>query len=119
MEQIMMRKDTYLNVVLTIIAVLLTVDVWTRVAERPVASETVMAQSRSQPNRRGTNRTPVQKGVSAIGGESIQQRALMIQELGKIREQFTALRGLLESGGIKVSVTDDSSTNRGASSRRR
>ena len=115
----MIRKDTYLNVVLTIIAVLLTVDVWTRVAEQPIASDAVMAQSRSQPNRRGTTRTPAQKGVSAIGGESVQQRALMIQELGKIREQFTALRGLLESGGIKVSVADEPSTERGASSRRR
>lgn len=115
----MMRKDTYLNVVLTVIAVLLTVDVWTRVAERPIASDSVMAQSRSQPNRRGTTRTPEPKGVSAIGGESIQQRALMIEELTKIREQFAAVRGLLESGGIKVSVADDSSKDRGASSRRR
>jgi hypothetical protein len=115
----MIRKDTYLNVVLTVIAMLLTVDVWTRVAERPIASETVMAQSRSQPNRRGNTRAPSQKGVSAIGGESVQQRATMIQELGKIREQFTALRGLLESGGIKVSVAEEPSTERGASSRRR
>ncbi|MCH2132441.1 MAG: hypothetical protein MK116_01700 [Phycisphaerales bacterium] len=113
-----MRKDTYLNVVLTVIAVLLTVDVWTRVAQQPFPGETAVAQSRSQPNRAG-GRTPAPTGVSAIGREAIQQRDKMIQQLTQIREQFVALRGLLESGGIAVKVSDGSTTTRGNTTRRR
>jgi len=112
-------KDTYLNIVLTVIAVLLTVDVWTRIADKSLASDSVMAQSRSQPNRRGGGKTAPQKGVSAIGTEAVDQRALMIKELGQIREQFAGLRALLESGQIKVSVADEDSNTRGASTRRR
>ena len=101
-----MRRDTYLNVVLTIIAILLTVDVWTRVAERPLFDGVATAQSRSQPNRLRGRKTPPQTGVSALGSESVEQRALMIRELAQIREQFSSLRGLLESGAITVTLSE-------------
>jgi len=115
-----MRKDTYLNVVLTVIAVLLTVDVWTRIAERPVPGEFAVAQSRSQPNRMAPRKTISQKGVSAIGTEAIDQRAQMIEMLAGIREQVGGLRGLLEGGGIKVQVSEKAEDSiRGRSSSRR
>ena len=60
----------------------------------------VVAQSRSQANRLSLETSL--KGVSAIGTEAIDQRAEMISALNGIREQFNGLRGLLESGGIKV-----------------
>ena len=69
-----MRRDTYLNIVLTLIAVLLTADLWVRIAERPLVADTAVAQSRSQANRLAPRKTPPQKGVSAIGTEAIDQR---------------------------------------------
>ena len=101
-----MRRDTYLNLVLTLIAVLLTADLWVRIADRPLVAETAIAQSRSQANRLGLRKPPPQKGVSAIGTEAIDQRAEMIVLLNGIREQFSGLRGLLESGGIKVQLSE-------------
>ena len=103
-----MRRDTYLNIVLTLIAVLLTADLWVRIADRPFVAETAVAQSRSQANRLGPRKNPPQKGVSAIGTEAIDQRAEMISALNGIREQFNGLRGLLESGGIKVQLSEPS-----------
>ena len=114
-----MSKDTYLNIVLTVIAVLLTVDVWTRVAEQPLPGEIALAQSRSQPNRMAPRKTIVQKGVSAIGTEAIDQRTQMIELLAGIREQVGGLRGLLESGGIKVQVSDKAADGRGKATIRR
>lgn len=103
-----MRRDTYLNIVLTLIAVLLTADLWVRIADRPLVAEPAVAQSRSQANRLGPRKNPPQKGVSAIGTEAIDQRAEMISALNGIREQFNGLRGLLESGGIKVQLSEPS-----------
>ena len=114
-----MRKDTYLNVVLTVIAVLLTVDVWTRISEHPLPVDQAMAQSRSQPNRMAPRKTISQKGVSAIGTEAIGQRAEMIEVLTGIREQLGALRGLLEGGGIKVQVSEKAESSRGRATGRR
>ena len=101
-----MRKDTYLNIILSVIAVLLTVDLWTRLVERPVFDGVAVAQSRSQPNRFRGKKTPPQTGVSALGNESVEQRAMMIKELGQIREQFSGLRGLLESGALTVTLAE-------------
>jgi len=114
-----MRKDTYLNLVLAVIAVLLTVDVWTRIAEQPMPGDFAIAQSRSQPNRMSPRKNISQKGVSAIGTEAIDQRAKMIEMLAGIREQVGALRGLLEGGGIKVQVSDPAENSRGRASSRR
>ncbi|MEE2907104.1 MAG: hypothetical protein VX527_04645 [Planctomycetota bacterium] len=114
-----MRKDTYLNVVLTVIAVLLTVDVWTRIAEQPLPSDIAMAQSRSQPNRKAPRKDIAQKGVSSIGTEAIDQRARMIALLGEIGEQVGGLRGLLEGGGIKVQVSETADSSRSKATNRR
>ena len=107
-----MRKDTYLNVVLTVIAVLLSVDLWSRVAQHPFPSETAMAQSRSHPNRRSVSHPLSQTGVSALGTEAVDQRGKIIKQLEQIREQFSGLRGLLESGAITVKVSDGADKER-------
>lgn len=101
-----MHRDTYLNIVLTLIAVLLTADLWVRIAERPMVAGMAVAQSRSQANRLAPRKTPAQKGVSAIGTEAIDQRAEMIILLQEIGEQFSGLRGLLESGNAKIQVSN-------------
>jgi hypothetical protein len=113
------RKDIYLNVVLTILAVLLSVDLWTRIAEQPFPDQALMAQSRSSADRKANRTKPVQRGVSSIGTESIGQRARMIELLGQIHEQFGGLKGLLESGGIKVQVAEAADTSKKSNPRRR
>lgn len=84
-----MRRETYLNVILTINAVLLAVVLWVQVAERPLLAETALAQ----PSR-----------IKIPNAND--QRFQMINELKNMSKSLEVTRKLLESGKIKVEVTN-------------
>lgn len=84
-----MQPSRYLNVILTVNAVLLTAVLWNGIAERPLLSSTAHAQG-------------VPEGVPNAG----MQRHQMIEGLRDVRSQLEATRRMLESGAIKVQVTN-------------
>lgn len=91
-----MRQGTYLNVILTVNAVLLAGLVWTQVADVPVFAGTAMAQSRSR-----LSNVPVPNVPNA--GKQRERIAAKIMEL---KASVDETRSLLESGRIKVEVTN-------------
>ena len=90
-----MRQGNYLNVILTVNAVLLAGLVWTQVADTPLLVETASAQNRSRPGR------PVPTVPNAG-----KQRERIAAKLVELKASVDATRGLLESGRIKVEVTN-------------
>lgn len=83
----------YLNVILTVNAVLLTALVWTQVAERPVLSSEAQALN-----------PPPNKPVFLV--DPGQQQEVIIELLGEIRDEVAGTQDLLRSGDIKVRTID-------------
>ncbi len=96
-----MRQQTYLNVILTVNAVLLSGVVWTQVSDRPLLAE----QAQAQPDRGFPNPS--------------QQRREMIEVLNAINANLAKQHELLSSGKLQVEVTslpeveDDQSADAG------
>ncbi len=85
-----MRQGTYLNFILTVNAVLLAGLVWTQIVETPVATEAIAADRLKRmtiPN-------------------AAEQRKKMIDALAEIKRSADASQRLLESGKVKVQVTN-------------
>ncbi|MCH2136329.1 MAG: hypothetical protein MK101_07075 [Phycisphaerales bacterium] len=98
-----MRNDTYLSVLLTVTACLLTVDLWTRLSDRPVLAQQVEAQSRSRnPNARSVP----QKGVGTSLSDGVTQRREIIELLKGLTTQVSGLRSELTSGALKVEIAN-------------
>jgi hypothetical protein len=83
-----MRQGTYLNVILTVNAVLLGGIVWTQIAGRPVLEQTATAQ--------------VGTGVP----NAADQRQKMIEALRDMKTSIDANTKLMQSGKLKVEVTN-------------
>ncbi len=90
-----MRQGTYLNVILTVNAVLLAGLVWTQVAETPLLAETASAQNRS---RLGP---PVPNVPNAA-----KQREKIVASVDRLKASVDETRRLLQSGGLEVKVTN-------------
>ena len=88
-----MRQGRYLNVILTINAALLSALVWNGLAEKPLMSAQAQAQNQM---------TPIGDGVPNAG----KQRQFMLEALRDIRSQLEEMETKMESGAIKVQVTN-------------
>lgn len=98
-----MRRETYLSVLLTFTACLLTVDLWTRLADRPVLVSDAFGQSRSQnPN---TRNVPA-RGVGTSMSDGVRQRKDIIELLKGLKTEVASLREQMTSGAIKVEVVN-------------
>jgi hypothetical protein len=84
-----MRQGTYLNVILTVNALLLSALVWTQLADRPMLAEPVQAQ---QPRD-----APLNAGA---------QRHRMIELLNEVKRESERTRKVIESGDVRVKVTN-------------
>ncbi|UCD74981.1 MAG: hypothetical protein JSV91_14485 [Phycisphaerales bacterium] len=84
------RQGTYLNAILTVNAVLLSALVWTQLAPRPVMAETATAQATRRP------------GIP----NAAEQRQKLITAVKDMKASVDSTRKLLESGKLKVEVTN-------------
>ena len=84
------RQRTYLNVILTVNAVLLSALVWVQVAPRAVEASTANAQTRPR------------LGIP----NAADQRQKTINELKSVNKSVQEMKQLLESGKVKVQVTN-------------
>jgi hypothetical protein len=83
-----MRQGRYLNVILTVNAVLLTGLLWTQLSDRPLLASDVAAQS-----------------VPGIPNAA-DQRQRMLEAMREIKDSVDATRNMLQSGKLKVEVTN-------------
>ncbi len=97
-----MRKSTYLNVILTVNAILLASMLWVQVADHPILAENAAAQSRSKPRQSTANRHK----QPFVFPNDADQRQKLIEEMKKVVTSVEATRKLIESGNIKVEVTN-------------
>jgi hypothetical protein len=102
-----MRQSSYLNTILTVNAVLLAGLLWTALAGRPLFAESASAQNSSRPRPSGLVTPPVPNVPNASA-----QRYTTINELREIKSMLKSTRQLLESGQIKVNVTNIDQINR-------
>ncbi len=86
-----MRQSTYLNVILTVNAVLLTGILWTQFASRAPFDSTAAAQA-----------DPPGGGIPNAAA----QRQRMIESLNEIKGSVEATRQLISSGKLKVEVAN-------------
>jgi hypothetical protein len=86
-----MRHTRYLNVILTVNAILLAALVWTQVAGSPLLAE----QAAAQKDRAGG-------GMATAGA----QRLRMVEALKDVQRSVEASKRLLESGKVRVQVTN-------------
>jgi hypothetical protein len=87
-----MRQSTYLNVILTVNAVLLAGVIWTTISGGTALSQPAMAQT-------GT-------GSGAGVPNAADQRQKMIEALREMKTSVDATRKLVESGKIRVEVSN-------------
>jgi hypothetical protein len=87
-----MRQGTYLNVILTVHAVLLAGVLWTQVASGPILEQTATAQVGSK------------EGVGVPNAAD--QRQKMLEALRDIKASVDSTRKLVESGKLKVEVSN-------------
>ena len=86
-----MKRDQYLNVILTINALLLATLIWVQVAERPVLAESATAQD---------SRNPIKVPNAA------NQRKQIADEVKTLTKTLEETRKMLESTTLKVEVTN-------------
>ena len=89
-----MRKDTYLNIILTVNAILLATMLWVQVADQPILAENAVAQRRTKPPNQFTF------------PNDAAQRQKLIEEMQKMSKSVEATRKLIESGKLRVEVTN-------------
>ena len=94
-----MRRRTYLNGILTVNAVLLAGLMWVQVGGQPMLANTATAQVRTKP-------------AKVHVPNSANQRQKMIDELRDLSQSMEALKKQLDSGTIKVEVTNLDQLNR-------
>ena len=87
-----MQRTTYLNVILTVNAGLLSVLVWTQLSSRPLLAQTAEAQ--------------ISSGATAGIPNAAGQREQMIRHLDRINRNMESMAKLMESGKAKVEVTN-------------
>ena len=87
-----MRQGTYLNVILTVNAVLLGGLVWTQIAGQPVLEQTATAQ--------------VGRETGAGVPNAAEQRQKMIEALRDMKASLDASNKLMQSGKLRVEVTN-------------
>lgn len=86
-----MRQSTYLNVILTVNACLLTGILWTHVAGQPALASAALAQS-----------SPPGLGIP----NAADQRQRIIEALREIKGSVEATRRVMESGKLKVEISN-------------
>lgn len=101
-----MKRDKYLNGILTINAALLGAIVWTQVSSQPLFTGEANAQTRSSPSRLRSSNPPTPSGVSSTGQRAFEQRDKIIALLNQNQETFTAMLKLMQTKSIKVEVTN-------------
>ena len=89
-----MRQSTYMNVILTVIAVLLSSLLWMQVAAKPLFAQGAEAQSTTR------------KAQSSPLSNAAADRAKMIAVLERMQKAVTSSQKLLESGKVKVQVSN-------------
>ncbi|MHC4946900.1 MAG: hypothetical protein ACYTG1_01365 [Planctomycetota bacterium] len=94
-----MRQQKYLNVILTVNAVLLAGLLWTQLAETPILARTADAQVRSVPYQRDVTRP----GTVLNAGK---QRAETNQSLREIKQELADISQRLSSGDLEVRVSN-------------
>jgi hypothetical protein len=87
-----MKREQYLNVILTINALLLASLIWTQVADQPVLATTVEAQSARNPPVRVPN--------------AAEQRKRIADEILSLKKTLEATQKMLETTTLKVEVTN-------------
>ncbi|MDP7070069.1 MAG: hypothetical protein QF561_01835 [Phycisphaerales bacterium] len=93
----LMNRDTYLSLMLTLTACLLTADLWTRAAANPpLMDAAAMAQAGKAPTR----------GAGSASTLAYEQRKEMIKVLKELSSEVTRLRGDLKAGAVSVSVKE-------------
>lgn len=88
-----MRRDTYLNIILTVNAILLATMLWVQVADQPLLAENAVAQRRTKPKK-------------PFVPNDAEQRQKLIVEMQKMGKSMEATRKLIESGKLRVEVTN-------------
>ena len=101
-----MRQSRYLNVILTVNALLLAGLIWTQVADRPLLADTASAQVRSVPN------TPVRMPNAA------NQRYEMISALRDLKRSVDSMQQTVAGGNLRVEVTNIGNLNNQQAPRR-
>jgi len=90
-----MRQHTYLNVILTVNACLLTGVLWTQIASGPPLAQTAAAEQAAMPE------------IPRLGiPNAAEQRQKMITALTHLQRSVDAQQKLLQSGKVKVQVTN-------------
>ena len=84
-----MRQSRYLNVILTVNALLLTGLLWTQWSSGSGLAQSASAQTQQN-----------------LGVSSAEQRVRMVENLDRLQQSMTSMQQLLESGKIKVQVTN-------------
>ena len=92
----LMKRDTYLSLMLTVTATLLTADLWTRAAADPPLGDTpAMAQ--------GAGKAPP-RGVGSTATVAFEQRKELVKLLKSLNSEVKGLRGDLRGGGVSVTI---------------
>ncbi len=88
-----MRRDTYLNIILTVNAILLATMLWVQIADQPLLAENAVAQRRTIPKK------------PFVPNDAAQLQKL-IEETKKMSNSMEAIHKLIESGKLRVEVTN-------------
>ncbi|MCH7571296.1 MAG: hypothetical protein IH891_00105 [Planctomycetes bacterium] len=86
-----MRRDTYLNIILTVNAILLATMLWVQIADQPLLAGNASAQRQSK---------------QFVFPNDADQRQKLIEEMKKMSKSMEATRKLIESGKLRVEVTN-------------
>ena len=102
------NRENLLSILLCVTTCLLTVDLWTRLVDRPVLADAAQAQVRSV-NR---NARPPSKGVGSAQTDAVAQRKEMVDLLKGIKAEVTGLRADFKTTTLKVHVVNPGSAKR-------
>jgi hypothetical protein len=107
-----MRHMKYLNVILTVNAMLLTGLLWTAIVGQPLLAGEASAQSRTRdlrtdPSGQVTVRDPETGRWTRVGIPNAgAQRADMVRSLRGIEQAISELQETLRSGAVKAQITN-------------
>ena len=102
------NRENLLSILLCVTTCLLSVDLWTRLVDRPVFADTAHAQVRSV-NR---NARTQNKGVGSAQTDAVAQRKEMVDLLKGIKAEVAALRTDFKTTTFKVHVVNTESSKR-------
>jgi hypothetical protein len=107
-----LERDRYQSGVLTAIAVLLGVLVWTQLAGQPYFAASAQAQIRSKPagsaraSASGKDQGHLSEGVSSVGRRSVEQRDEIIAAVTALQDSVNRLADIVTSGAVRVQITE-------------